>query len=83
MIIYCDKFDKTYSTFEFSPLFMYFKMSNVKISSSRILSVYQPNIFCQAQPKPQLNWAEWLYFQLIQPPPPRSLNLVSKFEQSR
>ena len=25
--------------------------------------------FCQAQPKPQLSWAEWLYFQLIQPPP--------------
>ena len=25
---------------------------------------------CQAQPKPQLSWAEWLYFQLIQPPPP-------------
>ena len=26
--------------------------------------------YCQAQPKPQLSWAEWLYFQLIQPPPP-------------
>ena len=26
--------------------------------------------FCQAQPNPQLSWAEWLYFQLIQPPPP-------------
>ena len=28
---------------------------------------------CQAQPKPQLSWAEWLYYQLIQPsynPPP-------------
>ena len=25
--------------------------------------------FCQAQPKPQLSWAEWLYFQLIQTPP--------------
>ena len=27
--------------------------------------------FCQAQRKPQLSWAEWLYFQLIQPPTPR------------
>ena len=26
------------------------------------------NLFCQAQPKPQSSWAEWLYFQLIQPP---------------
>ena len=28
--------------------------------------------YCQAQPKPQLSWAEWLYFQLIQPPPKKS-----------
>ena len=27
-------------------------------------------IYCQAQPKPQLSWAQWLYFQLIQPPTP-------------
>ena len=26
------------------------------------------NVFFKAQPKPQLTWAEWLYFQLIQPP---------------
>ena len=25
---------------------------------------------CQAQPKPQLSWADWLYFQLIQPSTP-------------
>ena len=25
--------------------------------------------YCQAQPKAQLSWAEWLYFQLIQPTP--------------
>ena len=30
-------------------------------------------VHCQAQPKPQLSWAKWLYFQLIQhthPHPP-------------
>ena len=38
-------------------------------------------------PQYQLSWAEWLYFQLIQPPPPgkvyfsRGANLVSKVEQ--
>ena len=30
----------------------------------------QGQVNCQAQPKPQLSWAEWLYFHLIQPPPP-------------
>ena len=25
-------------------------------------------LYCQAQPKPRLSWAEWLYFQLSQPP---------------
>ena len=43
--------------------------------------------FCQAQPKPQLSWTEWLYFQLIQPPGkvyfPAGANLESKVEQSR
>ena len=34
------------------------------------ISFTNMNYFCQAQPKPQLSWAEWLYFQLIQPPTP-------------
>ena len=43
--------------------------------------------YCQAQPKPQLSWAEWLYFQLIQPPGKvyfsAGANLVSKVKQIR
>ena len=47
--------------------------------------------YCQAQPKPQLSWAEWLYFQLIQPPPPppgkvyfsAGANLVSKVKSCK
>ena len=30
---------------------------------------------CQDQPKPQLSWAEWLYFKLIHPPPPNRESL--------
>ena len=45
--------------------------------------------FCQVQPKPQLSWAHWLYFQLIQPLPPQpgkvyisaGPNSVSKVKQ--
>ena len=62
------------------------KIPNFNLGGSR---------FGQAQPKPRLSWAEWLYFQLIQPPPPthpHSLekvyfsaedNLVSEVEYSR
>ena len=44
--------------------------AHIRNISAAIDPILTKLLYCQAQHKPQLSWAEWLYFQLIQPHTP-------------